>query len=173
MHAEFKLTKNNLENVFFNASNLKGTWFTKDGISDIISFCPNQINFLSLIMKENKHVIYLFLNDKMPFGFFSEDLDLNHSVYLNTMAVIIFNNKFMENLEWSGIKVEYGISITSYYLIDDKIGYWYDNIERKNIWNYRKFWTSKMWAVWIVLKLLLNLVAGKTQVNKKIDHEFS
>ena len=92
MQAEFKLTTNNLENVFFNASNLKGTWFTKDGISDIISFCPNQMTIFSSIVEENNDEIYLFLDDKIPFRFFPEDLDLN------TMAVTIFDNKFMEIL---------------------------------------------------------------------------
>ncbi len=67
----------------------------------------------------------------------------------------------MEILEWLDIKTTFGIPITTYDLIDDKIGYWYEYIEKQNIWNYRKFWTCKMWVVWIVLKLLLNLVNEK------------
>jgi hypothetical protein len=38
------------------------------------------------------------------------------------MAVTIFDNKFMENLEWAYRKTTYDIAITSLYLIDDKIG---------------------------------------------------
>ena len=47
------------------------------------------------------------------------------------MAVTIFDNQFMENLEWLDIKTTCDIPITSYYLIDDKIGYWYEYIEKK------------------------------------------
>ena len=57
------------------------------------------------------------------------------------MAVTIFDNKFIENLEWLDIKTTSGIPKTSYYLIDDKIGYWYEFIEKQNIRNYKKFWT--------------------------------
>ena len=63
------------------------------------------------------------------------------------MAVTIFDNKFMEDLEWFDIKTTSSIPITSYYFIDDKNGYWYEYIEEQNIWNYRNFWTCKMWVV--------------------------
>jgi hypothetical protein len=62
----------------------------------------------------------------------------------------------MENLEWLDIKTTFDIDITSFYLIADKIGVWHEHIESQNIWNNKKFWTCKMWVVWIVLKLLLN-----------------
>jgi len=52
------------------------------------------------------------------------------------MAATIFDNKFMDNLEWSDIKTTSDIPITSYYLIGDKIGYRYEYIEQQNIWNY-------------------------------------
>jgi hypothetical protein len=56
----FKYTKINLEDMFVYASDLRWTWFTKDGISDTISFCPNKIKFLSPTIKENKGLNYLF-----------------------------------------------------------------------------------------------------------------
>jgi len=37
------------------------------------------------------------------------------------MAVTIFDNKFIENLEWLHVKTTSGIPIASYYLIDDKL----------------------------------------------------
>ena len=46
--------KINWEDMFFNASDLRCTWFAKDGISDTTSFCPNQIKFLSPTIQENK-----------------------------------------------------------------------------------------------------------------------
>ncbi len=92
MHIVFKYTKNNLEDMFFNASDLRWTWFTKDGISDTISFCPNQINFLLPTINENKGLIYLFFDNEIPFGVFPENLNLNHFVHLNTMAITIFDN---------------------------------------------------------------------------------
>ena len=70
-------------------------------------------------------------------------------------------NKFMDNLEWLDLKTSSNIAITSFYLIRDNIGAWYEYIGRQSICNYRKFWTCKMWVVWIVLKLLLNLVANQ------------
>ena len=66
------------------------------------------------------------------------------------MAVSIFTNKFMDNLERLNQNTKSDIAMTSYYLIDDKIGAWYEYIESTNIWNYRKYWTCKMWVVWIV-----------------------
>jgi len=69
MQTMFKYTKQNLEDVFFNASDLRWTWFTKDGIFDTTSFCPNQIKMVSPTSKENKGLIYLFFDDKTPFGF--------------------------------------------------------------------------------------------------------
>jgi hypothetical protein len=109
--------------MFFNASDSRLSWFTKGGISDTISFYPNQIRFLSPTINENKGLIYLFFYDEIPFGIFPNNLDGNRFVYINTMAVTIFMNKFMNNLEWSDLKTSH-IAITSFYLIDDKIGAW-------------------------------------------------
>ena len=69
----------------------------KNGISDRISFYPNQIKLLSPNIKENKGLIYLFFNDEIPFEFFPKNLDLNNFVHLNTMEVCIFDNKFIDN----------------------------------------------------------------------------
>ena len=49
------------------------------------------------------------------------------------MAVTIFDNKFMENLKWLDLKTTSDIAITIFYLIDDKIGAWYEYIERQKI----------------------------------------
>ncbi len=49
------------------------------------------------------------------------------------MTVTLFDNMFMENLEWLDIKTTFGISITSFYLLDDTISYWYEYIEKQNI----------------------------------------
>jgi hypothetical protein len=163
----FKFTKNNLEDMFFNPSDSRLSWFTKGGISETITFYPNQIRFLSPSIKENKGLIYLLLNDEIPFGIFPVNFDLNQFVCLNTMAVNIFLHKFMDNSEWSAQKTTSDVRITSYYLIDDKIGAWYEYIEGHNIWIYRKFWTCKMWVVWIVLKILLNLVDEKIISERK------
>ena len=110
-----------MEDIFFYASDLRLKWFTKEGIFDTISVYPNQIIFLSPAIKENKGLIYLFFEDEIPFGFFPENLDLNHFVHLNTMAITIFDNQFMENLKKLNIKTTSSIPITSYYLIDDKL----------------------------------------------------
>ena len=53
----------------------------------------------------------------------------------------------MENLKWLDMKTTSDIPITSFYLIDNKIGAWNEYIEKQNIWNNRKFWRCKMWVV--------------------------
>ncbi len=100
--------------MFFNASDLELLWFTKGGISDTISFYPNQIRFLSPTIKENKSLIYLFFYDEIPFGICPDNLVLNQFVYLNTMADTIFTNKFMDNLELSDLKTTSDVAITSF-----------------------------------------------------------
>jgi hypothetical protein len=132
----FKFTKNNLEDMCFNASDSRLSWFTKGGISDTISFYPNQIRFLSPTIQENRGLIYLFFYDEILVGVSQGNLDLNQFVHLNTMAVTIFTNHFMDNLERLNQNTTSNIAMTSFYLIDDKIGAWYEYIESKNIWNY-------------------------------------
>ena len=107
--------------MFFNASDLTFSWFTKGCHSDTISFYPNQINFLSPTIKENKVLIYLFCYGEIAFGLFQENLDLNYFVPLNTIALTIFDNKFMENLKWLDIKTTSDIPITIFFLIDEKL----------------------------------------------------
>ena len=58
------------------------------------------------------------------------------------MAITIFDNKFIDNLNWLNIKATSGTPLTNYYLIDDKIGIWYDYIEKHNdMWRYNSYWT--------------------------------
>jgi hypothetical protein len=78
----------------------------------------------------------------------------------------------MDNLERLNQNTTSDIDMTSFYLIDDNIGAWYEYIESQNIWNYRKYWTCKMWVVWIVLKLLLNLVVEQI-ISERIPVENS
>ena len=77
------------------------------------------------------------------------------------MVVTIFDKKFREYLEWLDIKQHLIYLELVFYLIDDKIGGWYECNERQNIWNNRKFRACKILVVWIVLKFFLNLVVEK------------
>ena len=115
MPTMFKFTRNTLKDMFFNASDLRLSWFTKEDISDTILFYPNQIRFLSPNITQNRVLIYLFFYDKIPFGVFPDNLDLNQFVHLNTMAITIFDNKFIDNLEWFYLKTTSDIAITSFY----------------------------------------------------------
>jgi len=45
----------------------------------------------------------------------------------------------MDNLELFNLKTTYDIPLNSFYLIDDKIGAWYEYIERQDICSNRKF----------------------------------
>jgi hypothetical protein len=68
MQTMFKFIKNNLEDMFFNAPDIRLS-FAKEGISNTISFYPNQIKILSPNIKENRGLIYLFFYDKFLLGF--------------------------------------------------------------------------------------------------------
>jgi hypothetical protein len=68
MQTMFKFTIKKLEYLFFYASDSRFSWFAKGGISDTISFYPNQIRFLSPIIKENRDLIYFFLMMKFLSG---------------------------------------------------------------------------------------------------------
>ena len=46
------------------------------------------------------------------------------------MAVTIFINKFMDNLQWLDLKTTFDIAITSFFFIVEKLGAWYEYIER-------------------------------------------
>ena len=54
MSKVFTFQQNNLEDIFFNAPGSNSPWFTKEGISATISFCPNQIQYLSYIIKKKR-----------------------------------------------------------------------------------------------------------------------
>jgi len=105
-----------MEDIFLNASDLSLSWLKKKCNSDTISFYPNQKR-ISPNIKENKGLINLFFYDKIPLGFFPKNLVLNHSIHLNTIAISIFDNKFMENLEWFNLKTTFDIPLTSFFLI--------------------------------------------------------
>jgi hypothetical protein len=107
MQTLFKLTKNNLEDMFFNALDSRLSWFIKVAIFDTISFYPNQIRFVSPNIKENRGFIY----DEILFGIFPNNVDLKQFVHLNTMAVTIFMNKSMDNLEWLDLKTTSNIAM--------------------------------------------------------------
>ncbi len=68
MQTMFKFTKNNFEDIFL-CIRFKIVVVLKNGISDTISFYPNQIKFLLPNIKENKGLIYLFLMLKFISGF--------------------------------------------------------------------------------------------------------
>ena len=92
---------------------------------------------LSKLYKKTYHPIFkkievwsTYFFDKIPFRVFLKNLDLNHFVHLNSMGVTIFINKFMDSLHWLDLKTTSDIALTSFYLIDDKIGAWYEYIEK-------------------------------------------
>ena len=53
MQTMYKFTKNNLEDIYFIASDLRLSWFFENGIFDTISFYPNQKKIVSPNIKEN------------------------------------------------------------------------------------------------------------------------
>ena len=54
MQTMFKFTKSNLEDIFFNALDLRLAWFKKKCIFDAISFYPNKIKYNHPILKKIK-----------------------------------------------------------------------------------------------------------------------
>ena len=147
--------------MFFNTP--KASWFAKHGISDLISFRPNQIIFLSPSIKQNLNFIYILIGDNFPFKFSLKLFDFNQFTYLNTMAVSILDLHFynMDDLVWFNEKINSDTPFTNYYLINNQIGKWYNYIKGKEIWHFIDYWTCKMWVVLILLHLLFDLVVDK------------
>ncbi len=77
------------------------------------------------------------------------------------MRINIFDLKFTSNLVSFNKTIAFDIPITCYYLINNKIGKWYNYIQRTETRHNREVWTCKMRVIWIVLKLLFNLVVDK------------
>ncbi len=69
MQTMLRLTKSNLEDVFFNPSDSRLSWFTKEGIFDTIWFYPIQISFLSPTIKKKKVLFTYFFMMKFYSGF--------------------------------------------------------------------------------------------------------
>ncbi len=111
MNDVFLFTKNNLEIVFFITPEF--TWFTNDGISDSMSFYPNQIFFLSLTIKENFDSIKMLIACDIPFHFSPTLFEFNYLAQLNIMAISIFNLKVIDNLVWFNIIMQSDIRSTS------------------------------------------------------------
>lgn len=110
---------------------------------------------------DNFDKMYMLIGNNYPIGFYPEEFELDKFPHLSEMAVKIYSNKFMDDLNWFNERVTLDIPITSHYLINEKIGKWYDHVQDKNLWQYREYWTCKMWVVWIVVSQLLNLVVDK------------
>ncbi len=82
--------------MLLNTSDL--TRFIKDGIYDTISFSTNQIKFLSQTVKENCNLMYMLITNFILSGFSPTMYDFSKFTHLDTMAVNIFDFKFIDNL---------------------------------------------------------------------------
>ena len=53
-------------------------------------------------------------------------------------------------------------SLRNRHLISPHVGDWYEHISKTKLWDYREFWTCRMWVVWI-------FVFCSLQINYKIS----
>ena len=57
---------------------------------------------------------------------------------------------FQNNTTWLQTNIHSNTSLRNrHLLISSNVGDWYDHILKTKLWDYREFWTCRMWVVWI------------------------
>ncbi len=49
-------------------------------------------------------------------------------------------------------------SLRNRHLISPNVGDWHDHILKTKLWDYKEFWTCRMWVVWIFFVRLHKLI---------------
>ena len=60
---------------------------------------------------------------------------------------------------WLQTNIHSNISLRNRHLISPHVGDWYDHISKTKLWDYREFWTCRMWVVWIFVFVLHKLIS--------------
>jgi hypothetical protein len=152
-------TDNILEHSFFMTDGCN--WFGPSGICYELKFYPNQIKFLSLSVKNKSDKLKQIVNTKFFCGSLPNEFHTDFYDIYETASTTYIEN-FRNNTTWMQTNIHLKKSLRNRHLISPTIGNWYDHILTTKLWDYREFWTCRMWVVWIFVfalhKLISNLV---------------
>ena len=149
-------TDNILEHSFFMTNGCN--WFGPFGICDQLKFYPNQIKFLSLLVKNKSDKLKHLVNTKffcgsLPDEFHTDFNDIYDAASKTYMKIL------RNNTTWLQMNIDSKLSLRNRHLINPNVGDWYDHILTTKLWDYREFWTCRMWVVWIFVFFLHRLIS--------------
>ena len=149
-----------LENDFFG-----DIWFKRNGICEELEFYPNQIEYLSPVIRLSKLNILEIVTSKVQIGTIPKSSRIDSIDKINEVALNIYQYIFENDKKWltrvTRPRKEM-VSLRSRSLLTPSVGKWYEFIKSKKLWDKREFWTCKMWVVWLVMHILQNLI--KTRI---------
>jgi hypothetical protein len=156
----FVFPKNCLEKKFFQSKGFN--WIKYNGICDKLMFYPNQIDWLSSIIKNRKDKMRGIISnpEQIMCGTFPKEFDI-YTLFpeLNQVAVNIYAN-FVNDEDWlRNVLNDKNMFTKSRFLISKSVCTWYKQVKAMKLWEFRQYWTCKMWVVWLVLHIVQKLVS--------------
>ena len=133
-------------------------WLEPSGICDQLKFYPDQIKFISLLVKKKsdkfKNLIntFFFVNNHFPTNFIQ--ILLTDEMQLQK----IYKENYQNNTTWLQVNIHSNTSLRNRHLINPRVVDWYEHIIKTKLWDYREFWTCRMWVVWIFVFVLHKLI---------------
>ena len=70
-----------------------------------------------------------------------------------------YMKNFRNNTTWLQTNIHSNTSLRNRHLISPNVRGWYDDILKTKLWDYREFWTCRMWVVWIFVFVLRKLIS--------------
>ena len=78
-----------------------------------------------------------------------------------------YMENFQNNTTWLQTNIDSKSSLRNRHLISPNVGDWYDHILTTKLWDYREFWTCRMWVVWIFVFDLHKLISSLVCYERK------
>jgi hypothetical protein len=157
-------TDNILEHSFFMTNGCN--WFGPSGICDQLKFYPNQIKLLSLSVKNKSDKLKHLVNTKIFCGSLPDEFHTDFIEIYNAASKTYMEN-FRNNNTWLQTNKHSNLSLRNRHLISPNVGDWYDHILTTKSWDYREFWTCRMWVVWIFVFVLHKLISKLVSYERK------
>jgi len=157
-------TDNILEHSFFMTNGCN--WFGPSGICYELKFYPNQIKFLSLSVKNKSDKLKQIVNTKIFCGSLPNEFHTDFYDIYETASTTYIEN-FRNNTTWLQTNIHLKKSLRNRHLISPTVGNWYDHILTTKLWDYREFWTCRMWVVWIFVFALHKLISSLVCYERK------
>ena len=157
-------TDNILEHSFFMTNGCN--WFGPSGICYELKFYPNQIKFLSLSVKNKSDKLKQIVNTNFFCGSLPNEFHTDFYDIYETASTTYIEN-FRNNTTWLQTNIHLKKSLRNRHLISPTVGNWYDHILTTKLWDYREFWTCRMWVVWIFVFALHKLISSLVCYERK------